>query len=296
MQYKPEHSPGDLVYGRYKIISFISRGGFGETYKAEDKQQQGLICLLKYLKPINTSSSCLRIAQQKFCQEASTLRRLGTHSQIPELYDYFEENQRFYLVEEFIDGQNLAEELKASLFSEIQVIQVLYDTLKLLDYLYQNNVIHRDIKPANLIRRSSDKRIFFFEKAIKINPQFTEAWVNQGYVYGQRKKFAEQAHACIQANKINSNSPLVWLCIGNAQFVSKQYEDAIESFTQATANCNSQRQGEKDTCAAAWSNIGDAYLALNKPQQALHAFNQALSIKKDFQQAINAKVEAQKHL
>ena len=46
----------------------------------------------------------------------------------------------------------------------------------------------------------------------------------------------------------------------------------------------------------AWSNIGDAYLALNKPEQALNAFNKALRVKKDFQQAINGKTEAKKHL
>jgi tetratricopeptide (TPR) repeat protein len=141
-----------------------------------------------------------------------------------------------------------------------------------------------------------DKAIEAFEKATKINPQFTEAWVNRGYVYGQRRKFAEQAHACIQANRINSNSPLVWLCLGNAQFVSKQYEDSIISFTQATQTCNSQHEDQKEICVAALSNIGDAYLALNKPQQALDAYNKAVSVKKDFQQAVNGKVEAKRRL
>jgi eukaryotic-like serine/threonine-protein kinase len=73
MLYQPEHSPGDMIYGRYKIISFISRGGFGETYKAEDKQQQGLICLLKYLKPLTTSSSELTV---KFQSCMTTLKKI----------------------------------------------------------------------------------------------------------------------------------------------------------------------------------------------------------------------------
>lgn len=158
-QLEHEHSPGEMIHGRYEIISFISRGGFGETYKVEDTQRARLICLLKYLKPLNTSPNVLRLAQERFVQEADTLRRLGNHNQIPELYDYFEENERFYLVEEFVDGQNLAYELRAGLFSETQVIEVLYDVLKILDYLYQKSVIHRDIKPENLIRRSSDNKI-----------------------------------------------------------------------------------------------------------------------------------------
>lgn len=157
--FQPEHSPGDIIHGRYKIISFISRGGFGETYTVEDTQRASLICLLKYLKPLNSSPTVLRLAEEKFLQEADTLRRLGNHNQIPQLYDYFEENLKFYLVEEYVDGQNLANELRAGFFSETQVIEVLYDVLKVLDYLYQNSVIHRDIKPENLIRRSSDNKI-----------------------------------------------------------------------------------------------------------------------------------------
>ncbi|BDA71937.1 hypothetical protein CAL7716_061030 [Calothrix sp. PCC 7716] len=157
--YQPEHSPGDIIHGRYKIINFISRGGFGETYKVEDAQQANLICLLKYLRPQNSSPTVLRLAEEKFAQEADILRRLGSHNQIPQLYDYFEENLKFYLVEEYIDGQNLANELRMELFSETKVIEVLYDVLKIIDYLSQNYVIHRDIKPENLIRRSSDNKI-----------------------------------------------------------------------------------------------------------------------------------------
>lgn len=157
--YQPEHSPGDMIHGRYKIISFISRGGFGETYKVEDTQRANLICLLKYLRPQSSSPTVLRLAEEKFSQEADILRRLGSHNQIPQLYDYFEENLKFYLVEEYIDGQNLANELRAELFSETKVIEVLHNVLNILNYLSQNSVIHRDIKPENLIRRSSDNKI-----------------------------------------------------------------------------------------------------------------------------------------
>ncbi|MBR8834829.1 MAG: protein kinase [Stigonema ocellatum SAG 48.90 = DSM 106950] len=163
-----EHQPGDIINGRYRIISFLARGGFGETYLAEDTQspepEPERVRLLKYLRPLMNSSEVLRMAQERFRQEAEVMRRLGKdNQQIPQLYDDFQENQRFYLVQEYIKGENLHEELRTRLFSETQVIEVLSDVLKVLDYLYRQNVIHRDIKPANLIRRRCDNRIFLID-------------------------------------------------------------------------------------------------------------------------------------
>ncbi|MBD2609426.1 protein kinase [Scytonema hofmannii FACHB-248] len=159
-----DHQPEDIIHQRYRIIRFIGKGGFGETYQAEDTQSPGLICLLKYLKPQNNNPLLLQIAETKFRQEAEILRRLGSYNQqIPQLYNYFQENQKFYLVQEYIEGQNLKKEIENQPLSEKQVIDVLYDVLKVLDYLSHNNVIHRDIKPENLMRRTSDNKIFLID-------------------------------------------------------------------------------------------------------------------------------------
>ncbi|MBD2776602.1 serine/threonine-protein kinase [Iningainema tapete] len=159
-----DHQPGDIIHGRYRIISIIGKGGFGETYQAEDTQSPGLICLIKYLKPQNNSALVWEIAEKCFRKEADTMRYLGNYNQqIPQLYNYFEENQKFYLVQEYIEGQNLEEELRTQLFSETQVIEVLQDILKVLDFIHQHKVIHRDIKPANLIRRTCDNKIFLID-------------------------------------------------------------------------------------------------------------------------------------
>lgn len=159
-----EHQPGDIIHGRYRIISFIGQGAFGETYVAEDTQSPGLVCLLKYLRPQMNTPAVLKIAEERFRLEADVMRRLGnSNQQIPQLYNYFQENQKFYLVQEYIEGQNLEQELNTQLKSESQVIEVLRDVLKVLDYLCQHNVIHRDIKPANLIRRNCDNKIFLID-------------------------------------------------------------------------------------------------------------------------------------
>jgi eukaryotic-like serine/threonine-protein kinase len=159
-----EYKPGDIIYGRYRIISVIGEGGFGKTYKVEDVQSPGIVCLIKYLSPQSNNPSVLKIAEERFRKEADILRRLGSYNQrVPQLYNYFEENQKFYLVQEYIEGHNLQEEITTQTLSEKQVIDALYDVLTTLDYLSINHVIHRDIKPANLVRRKRDNKIFLID-------------------------------------------------------------------------------------------------------------------------------------
>ncbi len=206
-----DHQPGDIIHQRYRIIRFIGEGTFGETYQAEDTQSPGFVCLLKYLKPQNNNPLLLQIAEKMFRQEAEILRRLGSNNQqIPQLYNYFQENQKFYLVQEYIEGQNLQQEIKNQPLSEKQVIDVLYDVLKVLDYLSQNNVIHRDIKPANLIRRTSDNKIFLIDfgavkevSVVSVNPEgqtvLTMAIGTPHYMpdeqFKGQPKFASDIHA-----------------------------------------------------------------------------------------------------
>lgn len=151
--------------GRYKIVRNLGKGGFGETYLAEDRDLPGNPhCVVKRLKPQLTAPLALQVARRLFDTEAQVLYRLGNHDQIPRLLAHFEENQEFYLVQEFIDGNDLSKELTAGRqWSEEQVIAFLQDLLQILEFVHQQNVIHRDIKPANLIKRASDGKIVLID-------------------------------------------------------------------------------------------------------------------------------------
>lgn len=99
-------------------------------------------------------------ATKLFHQEVLQLEALGKHPQIPELLDYFEQDGQQYLVQEFIDGQNLEQELAdLGAFNEIQIWNLLSDLLPVLQFVHDHQVIHRDIKPANIIRRYNDCRL-----------------------------------------------------------------------------------------------------------------------------------------
>lgn len=143
--------------GQYEIIRFLGKGGFGETYIALDKNKLKSQCVVKQLKPKNTDIDTLKAAKKLFDREAKILKQLGHHNQIPKLLAHFEEDKEFYLVEEFIDGNDFKKELEAvKQFSEQQVIALLRDVLEILKFVHQKGVIHRDIKPSNLIRRRHD--------------------------------------------------------------------------------------------------------------------------------------------
>jgi serine/threonine-protein kinase len=152
---------GKIFGSRYKIIEYIAKGGFGKTYLAEDIQLPGKDrCVLKQLYPSIEAPKVVALARRLFKTEASTLHNLGFHEQIPELLAYFEEETKFYLVQQYIEGQTLEKELiREGVWSEARVIEFLKDVLEILKFIHGKGVIHRDIKPNNLIRRHSDGKI-----------------------------------------------------------------------------------------------------------------------------------------
>ena len=151
---------GTILRQRYRIIKQLGKGGFGETYLAEDLDipvTPKPVCVVKKLHPEEIDQYTIRL----FEQEAKTLYKLGqNHNQIPKLYAYFQEGQDFYLVQEFIDGHDLTQEISpGKKLSENDVIQLLRDVLEILVYVHENKVIHRDIKPANIMRRQDGKLV-----------------------------------------------------------------------------------------------------------------------------------------
>ncbi|MGK7921148.1 MAG: SUMF1/EgtB/PvdO family nonheme iron enzyme, partial [Trichodesmium sp.] len=109
----------------------------------------------KQFFPQAQGTKTLEKAAELFAQEAERLDGLGRHPQIPELFAYFTQDNRQYLVQEFIDGKNLQQELEESgAFNEGKILELLKSLLPVLEFIHSNQVIHRDIKPENIIRKS----------------------------------------------------------------------------------------------------------------------------------------------
>jgi len=164
-----------LLRDRYRVIKALGQGGFGATFLAKDESLPGEpCCVIKQLRPTMTGAHLLPMARELFEREARTLGKIGNHPQVPMLLAYFEDNEQFYLVQEYISGWTLQQEVrKSGPVSEAGVKQFLSEILPLLQYIHSQQVIHRDIKPANLIRREQDKKLVLIDfGAVKnqVNP------------------------------------------------------------------------------------------------------------------------------
>ncbi|MEH1789775.1 MAG: serine/threonine-protein kinase [Nostoc sp.] len=154
-----------LLGGRYRPIQVLSdEGGFGRTYLAEDVHKLNECCVVKQFAPKLQGTGPLTKATELFKQEASRLQELAEHPQIPTLLAYFEQNHYLFLVQQFIDGQNLLKEWETrGSYSEIEIREFLLDLLPMLKFIHVRGVIHRDIKPQNIIRRRSDGRLVLID-------------------------------------------------------------------------------------------------------------------------------------
>lgn len=147
------------LWDRYCPIRLLGQGGFGRTFLAVDEGQDNHpACVIKQVWPSQFPEPDKIVAL--FHQEAQLLNELGHHPQIPQLLASFEQDNKLYLIQEYIEGQNLAQErADVERFSPPQVQQLLTDVLPVLSFIHQHQLLHRDIKPANIIRRTTDQQL-----------------------------------------------------------------------------------------------------------------------------------------
>lgn len=152
-----------LLGDRYCAIKLIGQGGFGRTFLAQDDfTPVEASCIIKQFYPEGQNNA--RGAAQLFEQEARRLQQLGEHPQIPRFYKHIEQDKHQYIIQEFIDGPNLSEELaEQGPFNESQIKALLTELLPVLRFIHQGEVIHRDIKPANIIRCRQTNKLFIVD-------------------------------------------------------------------------------------------------------------------------------------
>ena len=144
-----------LILERYRLLKQIGQFRFCKTFLAVDEGLSPKVpCVVQQWLQNQTPLV--------FEQKAQRLEELGKHPQVPAILAHFQQDDHFYLVQEFIEGSNLAtlvEEVGA--FSETQIWQLLEDLLPVLKFISDRNVIHCDIKPENIILRSplSERRL-----------------------------------------------------------------------------------------------------------------------------------------
>jgi serine/threonine protein kinase len=160
-----------ILVGRYLPLKLLGQGGFGAAFLARDRYTPAMRkCVVKQFLPSgNLSPKQLEVAQQLFEREAEVLEQLGnTHPLIPDLFAFFEltlpsaqpgkQDKFFYLVQEYIDGETMEEELvQKGTLPPNDVAAMLKEVLEILTFVHDNGSIHRDIKPSNIMRHRNGR-------------------------------------------------------------------------------------------------------------------------------------------
>jgi len=153
-----------LLKNRYRILKHLGGGGFADTFLVEDIISNQNYAM-KQLRNMTNDLSTYKIVEERFHREAAVLAKLNdiAHS-VPNLYDFFSENGKWYLVQEWVDGEDLLEKVsRDGPLGEIFVINIMVELLFTLKYIHSKGVIHRDIKPNNIMIRHQDRKLVLID-------------------------------------------------------------------------------------------------------------------------------------
>lgn len=148
---------GHRLQDRYLVLGMRAIGGMSAIYKAQDLRFPKVerLCAIKEMLNTATDPQVRAMMERNFEREANILATLS-HSGIVQVYDYFTEGDRSYLVLEYIDGNDLEAVLADTegFLPEAQVVQWTVHICEVLNYLHSHEpepIIFRDIKPSNIM-------------------------------------------------------------------------------------------------------------------------------------------------
>lgn len=176
-----------LQGGKYKIVRFISSGGFGCTYEAVNTTTQQRVAIKEFfVKDVSdrdehtltisayttNKSVLLNKIKKKFIEEANALKSMS-HPNIVRVHESFEENGTAYYVMDYIDGQSLHDIIKLNgALSESISLKYINQVADALAYVHACNRLHLDIKPGNIMIDSHDKAVLI---DFGVSKQYDEA-------------------------------------------------------------------------------------------------------------------------
>lgn len=136
------------VQAVYRIGKVLGYGSFGEIREVEHRESQDQFVVKMMTKRLMTA------AVQKRVQYEIEIQKKMNHPNIAKIIEWFENSQRFYIVQELLAGGELLTRINKQRhrgFTEQEVATVIHQLLMAINYMHRNHVVHRDVKPENII-------------------------------------------------------------------------------------------------------------------------------------------------
>ncbi len=150
-----------LQGGRYVVEKVLGQGGMGAAMLAKDTRVSNKLVVIKELISDSTDPQQRQNDVNNFKREVDTLVQID-HPLVPTVTDSFQEHSRYFMVQEYVPGENLEDHMERIKrpMPEREALTYGSQVLDILDYLSQLKppIVHRDIKPANIIIGAKDKR------------------------------------------------------------------------------------------------------------------------------------------
>jgi serine/threonine-protein kinase len=154
--------PGDILFGKYRIESKLGEGGYGATYIVSDQSKNAKTTYVAKAQKLTGNKTTDDDLIERFEREAAALEQVGSgHGQVPSLFDYFDDQGNFFLIQEQVKGEALSDVFltmakQGHLFSNAYAVKLITELLEVVEHLHSRGIIHRDIKPQNIILRQGD--------------------------------------------------------------------------------------------------------------------------------------------
>jgi serine/threonine-protein kinase len=240
---QPPLPNGTILQNRYCLLNILGQGGFGRTYLAEDRGRFQEKCALKEFIPQHPGSEILQKSKELFQREASILYQIK-HPQIPQFRAAFSQNQRLFLVQDYVEGKTYRELLaqrksKNERFTEAEVLRLLQQLLPVLDYIHSQGIVHRDISPDNVILRERERTPVLIDfgvvKDIASKVQYPDLTLSATTVGKMGYAPSEQ----IQTGRAYPNSDLYSLAVMSIVLLTGQEPQVL--FNENTLSWNWQK-------------------------------------------------------
>jgi serine/threonine-protein kinase len=157
-----DFQPGDVLARQYRIDSKLGEGGFGATFLVTDISKNIQNTYVAKAQKLTGNPTADQALIERFEREAAALQQVGVgHGQVPTLFDYFEHQGNFFLIQEQVKGKTLMQAFRemaesGHVFSIPYAFKLTDALLDVVQHLHDQGLIHRDIKPDNIILREGD--------------------------------------------------------------------------------------------------------------------------------------------